>query len=128
MNIVLFRVVSHYLNDVQKMARYLFNIVIIMKWLSLMFVMHCHSSVGVITRCLFIISLLCVRYFHKLTDSSKHKLGSHLGVKEKAADSDGSEVDDDDFDSYLHKYEKSLYADLKEDLFGADFARYFMSR
>ena len=70
-----------------------------------------------------LIVYVCCSYFHKLTDGSKHKLGSKLGTADREEASDDSDVDDDDFDSYLSKYEKSLYRDMKEDEFGADFAR-----
>ena len=60
-------------------------------------------------------------YFHKLTSASKRKLGSTLGAK-KDADED-SDVEDDDFDGYLAKYEGSLYSEMATDAFGKDFAR-----
>ena len=63
-------------------------------------------------------------YFHKLTEASKHKLGSKLGEKDAEEELGDSDVEDDDFDAYLAKYEKSLYQDMNEDAFGADFARY----
>lgn len=68
--------------------------------------------------------LFVCSYFHQLKEASSHKLGSTLGDKAAVVESD-SDVDDDDFDGYLVKYERSLYGDLKADAFGQDFARYF---